>query len=593
VRHTVGQRSAEDWRIGWRRHVRPLTLVLVVVAVWLMLAAVTLWWARGDVSRGLQAVEDAQERDAPGDVARAIPVKPLRRAQRSFASSSRLLGSPVLLPVRLLPVAGRQLTSTRTLLTAASEVTAAGADAVAEARAALDEPHKTGPQRVALIQRLSGVAGRAEQRLARLELGSGRALIAPLASRRNELVTKLSKLRRGLRDGRVVADGLAEMLAGPRRYLVLAANNSEMRAGSGAFLSVGELTLNNGDLHLSEFQPAGDLLLPPHKGPAIEDADLAARWGWLAPNREWRALAATPRFPPNAALAARMWEALGNPLPDGVLALDPIALRGLLRATGPVLAEGRQVTSEEVLDLLLHDQYVGINTFDPKGQAGRREQLGVIAKGAVDALQQRDFDVSQLAPGLAEAARGRHLLAWSSRPQEQKAWEAAKVDGRLSGSSLALSVLNRGGNKLDRFLQLEATLRLIRTDQSVSATLTVLAQNTTPLGESLYIAGPYPGVAQAAGDYVGLMSLNIPSAASSPTVEGEGGLVASGPDGPSRVVAVTLALRRGEARTMTFRFDLPPETRSLRVEASARVPAVAWTAPSAKWLSGEARSLTW
>ncbi len=580
---------ARSQRTGWRRLLRPASLVLVAVTVWLVVVALVLLWARNDATEGLAMVEEARAHSSPGDLLEGRATEPLTKARTSFRSSSRLMGSPVLAPLRLLPVVGRQLRSGEALTRAAAEVSGIGVDVVGEAKQILEKPHATGPERIVLMRDLSRLSGSAEARLRSVELGPGRALVGPLASKRRELEEKVTDARAGLRDSGTALEGLATMLSGPRRYLVLAANNSEMRAGSGMFLSAGELQTANGDFSLSDFRPTFDLMLGPAAAPPIEDPDLAARWGDLIPNREWRNLGLTPRFPANAELASRMWTARGGQPVDGVLALDPITLQGLLRATGPVKVGDRTVTAEDVDDLLLHDQYAGVAASD--SQTARREQLGLIAKRSLEALQQRDWNVGGLASGLAEAARGRHLLAWSARPPEQRAWSAAKVDGTLGPRSLAVSVLNRGANKLDRFLDVESKLRFERSGRSLSAVLDVLLQNTTPDGEAPYVAGPYPGLGVEYGDYTGIVSVNLPAKADAVTVEGRETFVAAGPDGPTKVVAVPVTVKKGSAQALTFRFRLPADHPALRVEPSARVPAIRWTAPGASFESGPAREI--
>ena len=580
-------------RRGRRRLLRPLTLVVLTVAVWLVLVGLSVLWARNDATRGLQAVSEAQARVSPRDLVEGRAQGPLREAAGSFRSAHRLLGNPVVAPLRLFPVAGRQLRSATALTGAAAETADAGADAVEEARAALAQPHRNGPERVTLLRRLAEVASRADERLADLDLGPGHALVEPLATRRAELVEKLEGVRSGLRQGAAAAQGLANMLAGPSRYLVLAANNAEMRAGSGMFLSVGELTVVNGQLSLGDFRPAGDLLLPAHAAPPIEDADLAARWGWLVPNREWRNLGASPRFDASATLASRMWTAGGAAPVDGVLALDPVALRAVLKATGPVSSGGRSVSAGNVTSFLLHDQYAGITSLAGEAQAGRREQLGVIAKGTLLALEERDWDVAELASGLAEAARGRHLMAWSTRPVEQRGWAAVNVNGRLGPTSLGVAVLNQGGNKLDQFLDVDARLRFEPRGRSVGATLDLVLQNTTPPGQPPYIAGPHPASGVGAGDYVGLLSVTLPAGAEAVTVEGRDTFAALGPDGPAQVVAVPVTLRRGAALSLTYRFRMPSRQGTLRIEPSGRVPPVHWTTPDGEFDSGEARSVAW
>lgn len=580
-----------------RRWGRPVTAVAVaVLAVWAAAAWASLRGARSDAERGLAAVRAAERRTRPADLVEGRALGPLAEGRRAFESAHRRLARPVLVPIRVMPVAGRQLRSATALAAAAAEVARVGTRLVGQASDALEAEHDSGPGRVALLRRMARVTGRAERELSGVQLGPAQALVGPLHDKRAELAARLVEVRTGLRSAHRVADGVAAMLAGPRRYLVLAANNAEMRAGSGMFLSVGELTLADGDLRLGELRPSGDLTLAPERAPAVDDPDLAARWGWLHPNREWRNLGASPRFPANAALAARMWAAGGRPAPEGVLALDPVALRAVLAATGPVTVGGRSVGAADVVELLTHDQYAGITSLDDAAQAARREQLGVIAASALGALQQGDWNVPRLASGLAEAARGRHLLAWSSLPGEQRAWETAGVAGRLGAGSLALAVLNRGGNKLDHFLEVDARLDLrpaADATDATDATLEVTLANRTPEGEGPYVAGPFPGSGAGPGDYVGLLSVNLPGAATGAAVEGRQDLAAAGSDGPTTVVAVPVRVDRGAETTSVVRFRLPGRRGALRVEASARVPAVRWRAAGRSWESGEAHRVAW
>jgi hypothetical protein len=263
-----------------------------------------------------------------------------------------------------------------------------------------------------------------------------------------------------------------------------------------------------------------------------------------------------------------------------------------LRATGPVRVADREVTADNVLDLLLHDQYVGIRSQADRAQAGRRELLGLIAQAAVDNLQRGGWDTATLASELAEAARGRHLLAWSSRPEGQEAWQRARVDGRLQEDSLMLSVLNRGGNKLDRFLRVGAGLDVRAVGDETEVVVRATLENRTPEGESLYIAGPFPGSGVGAGDYIGLLSLNVPGWAGGLTAD-VGPPSADGADGATRVHAVPVTVRRGESATVVFRFRVAARHAAFTVEPAARVPAVRWTGPDGDWLSEERRRISW
>lgn len=568
---------------------------LFAFTAWVVACALLLLGAARDGRRGLSAVNAAEARTAPADLLSGAPVQPLAAARRSFASAHRRLDHPFIAPLRLLPVAGRQLRTATAMVGAARTVSAVGADSVDRARVALEQPHATGPDRIVLLRKLRTIAADAERDLRPIKLGPSKALIGPIADRRAELADKLGSVRRGLRDAVAATGGLTDVLTGPRRYLLLAANNAEMRGGSGMFLSAGEITFNNGDMALSELRPTGDLNLAPEKAPPIEDADVAARWGFLNPNREWRNLATSPRFPASAQLAARMWPLTGGAPVDGVLALDPVALQALLKATGPVDVAGQSVNADGVIDLLLHDQYLEVQSaggfYDP-AQAARREQLGQIARTVIDKLTAGPFDVGTLAGSLANAAHGRHVLAWSARPGDQQAWEAAGVDGAVTADSLMATLLNRGGNKLDYFMDVDADLALAPAGQEQKAVLTIKVKNKTPEKENVYIAGPFPGVDVEAGEYLGYVSVELPKGAATPAIDGFSTFAAAGPDGPAQVVAVPFRLKRGAETTLVLRFRLS-NAGQLTVEPSARVPAITWHAQGLTWKDGERRQVRW
>lgn len=550
-----------------RRRLRS-AIVLLVIA-WLAFCVVLLLGARADAAKGLDAVNAAKGLTGPDDLLRGAPIRPLAAARASFRGAHNKLSHPVLAPLKLLPIAGRQLRAADAMAGAATVVTAVGADSVSDARAALEKPHDSGPARIELLRRLRDIAASAEARLRPVDLGPSKALVGVIADKRAELKEQLDAIRDGVRDAARATGGLADMLNGPSRYLVFAANNAEMRAGAGSFLSAGELVMQNGELSLGEMRPTGDLLLPPDKAPPIGDEDFAARWGYLKPNEEWRNLSVSPRFPASAQLAVRMWQ-VANPgaAVDGVLALDPVALQQMLEATGPV----EEVNADNVIGLLLHDQYSVLDaglTFEV--QQARRDVLGSIARRIVDKLSTGPFDVGTLAKGLADAARGRHVLAWSPRPDQQAAWEAAGVDGGLSADSLSVALLNRGGNKLDQFMDVDASLSL-----GPQSELRVTVRNNTPDGENVYVAGPFPGSGVGKGDYAGLLSITLPGFADDVVFERFDTFAASGPDGPAQVVAVPLTLKQGEAAVFTLRFTLPGHG-TVRVEPSSRVPPTEWT----------------
>ena len=557
--------------------------------VWLVAAGVALLSANGEIRRGLKAVDAARARADASAVVEGRLLPDLRDARSHFRSARDRVDGPLLLPARVVPVVGRQLRSVQALAGAATTVTEIGIDGMTEAQPVLAEPGGSNAARAESARRLGRLAGRAEERLGRLKLGPNDGLLPPLARARNRVDVQVAELRDVLFKGARGGEAVADLLQGPRRYLVFAANNAEMRAGSGMLLSAGELETGPDGLRLGTMRSVTDIPVPIGAVPLT--GDLADRWGWLEPNVEWRNLLTSPRFDLAAPLAAQMWVAAGNRPVDGVMVLDPTALAGLLRATGPLEVEGRRFDKDNIEEELLHGQYLRFPTNEDKPE--RREGLGKIAAAVFTSLDRGRWSLPGLATGMGRAAGGRHLLMWAANRSEQSAWQSLGVDGALTPESLAVSVLNRGGNKLDFFLRVQADIGLTRAGEETEVVLTVRMENRVPTGEPFYVAGPHPRSGVGEGVYVGILSLSLPGTARDGRFDGVDQLAVQGPDGPSQVMGFQFELPRGGQRTVVARFRLPTRSGTLRVEPSARVPATTWRSGTATWTDTSERILAW
>ena len=562
------------------RRRRLLLAAGVLLLLWVAASAFLLLRAAGDLRAGRDAAERARDDLDARAVAAGTPLEPLREAERRFARAESTTGGLLLAPVRLLPVVGRQLRSVHALSGAAGEVAAAGAEAVDRAQAVLDDPAAGGPARVTQVRLIRDTVRRASERIAAVDdLGPRVGLVGPLAEARNDLAEELDDARRSLADATAGAEAALRLVEGPRRYLLVAANNAEMRSGSGMWLSGGLLTTAAGRIDLGDVTPLYLDADPPDDAVEITDADLAGRWGWMNPQREWRSLMGSPRLAPSAELAVRMWEAAGREPVSGVLVVDPVALAAIVRATGEVAVGDRTVSADEVPALLLNEQYAD---FDTEGDQGaRREALGAIASAAFEALDEGDWSPAVLLEELAAAVRGRHLLAWSTDPVEQAGWEAAGMDGALTPDSLMVSVVNRGGNKLDWFLDVDVALTREGDDVEVRVDL---ANRAVP-GLPAYVAGPHPDLRGELGygDYKGVVALTLPGDATGAAVDGSRTVSVRGADGPAQVLGLQVVVPAGEARSVSFRFRRTTPARPLRVEPSARFPTTTWTAGDRSW----------
>jgi hypothetical protein len=565
-------------------------IALAAAGLWAVAAGLLVVSSAVAARRGQAAVRSAQKLLTATDIADVHAPDRLEPVRRDFSTAHSELTNPIVAPLRVIPVVGRQLRAISDLAGAATRVAVVGQSTVLKARAALTAPHRTGAQRLAAIRTLAAAASGAGHALDQINLGPGTKLIGPVGKAYRDFDARLAKLRASLARGVAGANGAASLLAGPQHVLVLMANNAEMRDGSGTFLSAATLDTSDGSLHLGDIHSTADLAVP---GAGVQPfvGDMADRWGWLFPNREWRNLGLTPRFDTTAPLAARMWKAVQGEDVSGVLGLDIETLKAVLVGTGPIQVDGQEVSANSVEQLLQHDQYVDLG--NDANQADRRERLGHIASAAFRALQDGNFSVAHLATALSGITSGRHLLVWSKAPDEQREWEAAGVAGTVGPNDLLVGVSNRGANKLDQFLDVSNDLAVRPGLTGTDVTVTVHLANQTPDGEPPYVIDTDPSTGLHPGDYFGFVSVSMPGSATGVVVDGFPQVSVYGPDGQSLVVAVLKGVLKGQTAVVVVHFRLPGPHGAMIVLASARVPAARWTLGRVRWRDDDIRVVRW
>jgi hypothetical protein len=433
-----------------------------------------------------------------------------------------------------------------------------------------------------LARELGEIATRASADLDAIDLGPGEHLYGPLQDARDRFGEEFEDLSGAVEDLAAAGDGLSRFLEGPSRYLVLAANNSEMRMGAGAFLSAGVMTVRDGRLELGPMEATEDLVLEPGTVPIV-DEDFAARWTIAEPTDDFRELSTTSRFDVVGAHALAMWEAKKGERLDGVLVIDPIALRSLLTLTGPVVVDGKEYSADNVVNEIFLEQYRALEDQGSAAQIARRDRLSRIARAAIDALERGDWDAVDLLDALRPAVSGRHVLAFGRDEVEQRGWQGAGLGGDTERDSIMLGLQNRGGNKLDQFIVADA--KLFRADKdgpNVEMTIELTLANVAPDDLPRYVEGPYPTTPRAkAGKYQGWITVELPAFAQDNYIEVAGKrvpLVASGRDGTNhRVVAALVEFERGENIQVTVHFEVGDVDESLYINPGARYPVTQWT----------------
>ena len=487
-----------------------------------------------------------------------------RAADRAHAS----------LPLRalsLLPGVDAQVRGVRRMADATASLGRAGAAAATRLDAQLAEAG-SGPGRVALVDAALEELDRLEATLAGIDLGHPRGLLPPLRDAHEELVASIRDAQDKLDDGRALIEPVREVLVGPTTFLLLAANNAEMAGGGGLALSAGGLVLRDGEIDLGDVARAGDLRL---ERSVDVPAELRAIYRPTGVGIDMRSTTRSPDLTATGPIARDIMAVHGISI-DGVIVVDAVALRELMAVTGPVEVDGTEITVDNVLAEVLHENY---KEFEGQNRYERVAYQGDIAKAVFDAVTTREVSAMDLASALLESSKGRHLVIWSDDEAQQAVWEELGVAGSLHPQGLMVSFQNYGADKMDWYLRPEAELDvglLPSGDYRAELRMRVEVPPLEELeGASPYILGPTP---EAHGIF---LTVHLPEAATRITTPDPGGFRTQGVEGPMQVWTFLADVPLGTTFERTVRFTLPRSVTGMVLLPSARLEPMPLTVDGA------------
>ena len=259
---------------------------------------------------------------------------------------------------------------------------------------------------------------------------------------------------------------------GPRKYLFLFQNNSEMRATGGFIGSYGLIDIANG--HVKKFfidgifNPDGQLrdkIVPP-----APIQKISANWSMHDSN--WFA-----DFPLSAKKSISFYEKTGGPTADGVITLTPTMMQKLLEITGPIEMPEYDVTlnSENFVELTQNEVEVEYDKQENKP----KKILSDLAPMVLEKLlSSKNIEtISKTAAALLEGLEEKHILLYSENVQLQKIISQQGWSGEvLDASRDYVSVINTNINGYKTDAMIEETIlhqAEIQEDGSIIDTLTI------------------------------------------------------------------------------------------------------------------------
>lgn len=324
-------------------------------------------------------------------------------------------------------------------------------------------------------------------------------VVPPLVDARDELTSMVDEA-----GGTVVGlDNAVQLLPamlganGPRDTLLLFQNNAELRSLGGVPGALAIVHADGGAVAMTQQASTRDF--PKFTPPVVDlPAETRALWGDNTASY-MQDVTFTPQFPLAATIAREMWKRQFGTEVQSVVAVDPVVMSYLLRATGPVtLSTGEQLTSENAVQVMLTDVYAKypVPQQDAVFADTAAKVFGALASGSADP--------TALVQALAQAGEERRILIWNADIDEQAILSGTALVGGLPESTdteqaFGVYLNDMTGSKMDPYLEVQigAGVTTCRSDGLPNYEIVVTLTNTAPADAATSL----PAYVTGDGDY--------------------------------------------------------------------------------------------
>ncbi|WP_344792729.1 DUF4012 domain-containing protein [Gryllotalpicola daejeonensis] len=459
TRRGRGRRSWIAWLIA------AVLLVIIAVAAWVGVRGML---AANELRQALPVASRVQSSVMSGDTTGAASAITQLRSHADKAHS--LTSDPVWNLVAHVPGIGPNLTALGGVSASAASITDHGLSSIAGLAGKLSADTfkvKGGAIDVAPLASAAPALAKADAAMQsgeRLSRGVSTAgVIGPLASAVNDYKSKITEISTFTDAASRAATLLPGMLgdSGPRTYLVLVLNNAELRSSGGIPGSVVHVTADHGKITFDD-QYSGSSF-GPYNAPVTKLADPTNQLFGEITGEYMQDVTLTPRFDQSAQLAAAMWKQRFGQSVSGVISLDPVALKYILAATGPVTVgagtpEQTELSSNNVVKALLSDVYARFSAPAQQDAFFDAASATIFTK-----LARGDFSPSAMLSAFARIGDERRLNVWSADAKER----AELADTTLSGGPaksapgeqrFGVYLADGTGSKMDYYLHTKVEL---------------------------------------------------------------------------------------------------------------------------------------
>ncbi len=314
-------------------------------------------------------------------------------------------------------------------------------------------------------------------------------IFAPLDNRLAEIRTQASSLHDAITSIAPILKifpGLSGQGA-PRNYLIAFQNSAEARGTGGILGGYAIVTADKAKITFTDFGTNSNLAL-------MEEIPIDMPREFIRLYNDdpgyWPNANLSPHFPYGAKIWLALWERQYRERLDGVITFDPIALSYLLKVTGPVIVNGNEINSSNVVRVTLSDAYQEYETDN----VARKDFLVDVIKAVSSVIQDRKIPIIDLFLNMLNPINENRLLIYSDNSTEQEQIEKSLLSGSIQdiqNNEFRLIVQNTSGNKMDYYLERKLRIESIRCKPKRQTKVTFTLKNSVTPGMKLpsYVTG--------------------------------------------------------------------------------------------------------
>ena len=255
-----------------------------------------------------------------------------------------------------------------------------------------------------------------------------------------------------------------------RTYAVMSMTTSEMRSSGGLIGSVGELTADNGNVHVGEFKSNGEYLPYGVGDHSADEKRIFSDEGPLHMSFDIRDTAVFPSTERAALAMQSIWGRTpwGQQTPlSGVIMVDPVFVQEMVAINGPItLADGTALNGENTAEYFL-------NTVYKQYDANQTDLVFGQATGQIISDMFKNLNLGKLVKigeTMGTMARERHFTMFSFDENLEKEIQAAGFTGETPSDpqhpSVGIYLTEQNPSKMGWYIKRTATIEKTRCDGS-------------------------------------------------------------------------------------------------------------------------------